>query len=124
LKCSRHEARSSPRPVLAEPKWAEKLTDADRRALLPLFWTHVNPYLRRFELNMKQPARPHSPALRRATYALARAALRGRRRPSGWVGIMRGMDETHELTEDEVNDLLSDDDRDAGGEDAEYKWVR
>lgn len=37
--------------VLADPKWAEKLTDADRRALSPLFWTHVNPY-GRFELDM------------------------------------------------------------------------
>ncbi|WP_326688616.1 MULTISPECIES: hypothetical protein [unclassified Streptomyces] len=27
------------------------LTDADRRALSPLFWTHVNPY-GRFELDM------------------------------------------------------------------------
>ncbi len=25
--------------VLADPKWAEQLTDADRRALSPLFWT-------------------------------------------------------------------------------------
>ncbi|GAA2271546.1 Tn3 family transposase [Kitasatospora sp. NPDC001175] len=37
--------------VLAEPKWAERLTEADRRALSPLFWTHVNPY-GRFELDM------------------------------------------------------------------------
>lgn len=37
--------------ILAEPKWADKLTDADRRALPPLFWTHVNPY-GRFELDM------------------------------------------------------------------------
>ncbi|WP_405691250.1 Tn3 family transposase [Streptomyces sp. NBC_00057] len=37
--------------VLADPKWADTLTDADRRALLPLFWTHVNPY-GRFELDM------------------------------------------------------------------------
>ncbi|MFC4501317.1 MULTISPECIES: Tn3 family transposase [Streptomyces] len=37
--------------ILAEPKWAEKLTDADRRALSPLFWTHVNPY-GGFELDM------------------------------------------------------------------------
>ncbi len=37
--------------VLADSKWAEKLTDADRRALSPLFWTHVNPY-GRFELDM------------------------------------------------------------------------
>ncbi|MFI6990600.1 hypothetical protein ACI2LC_37995 [Nonomuraea wenchangensis] len=28
-----------------------RLTDADRRALSPLFWTHVNPY-GRFELDM------------------------------------------------------------------------
>ncbi|WP_331746181.1 transposase (plasmid) [Streptomyces sp. NBC_00846] len=37
--------------VLADPKWADKLTAADRRALSPLFWTHVNPY-GRFELGM------------------------------------------------------------------------
>lgn len=28
-----------------------RVTDADRRALAPLFWTHVNPY-GRFELDM------------------------------------------------------------------------
>ena len=37
--------------VLADPKWAAPLTEADRRALSPLFWTHVNPY-GRFELDM------------------------------------------------------------------------
>ncbi|MEV5441000.1 Tn3 family transposase [Streptomyces sp. NPDC052644] len=37
--------------VLADPQWADTLTDADRRALSPLFWTHVNPY-GRFELDM------------------------------------------------------------------------
>lgn len=37
--------------LLADPKWADRLTEADRRALSPLFWTHVNPY-GRFELNM------------------------------------------------------------------------
>ncbi|MGW3969930.1 transposase [Streptomyces ardesiacus] len=37
--------------VLADKKWADMLTDADRRALSPLFWTHVNPY-GRFELDM------------------------------------------------------------------------
>jgi hypothetical protein len=37
--------------VLAEPEWAGKLTDADRRALSPLFWTHVNHY-GRFEFDM------------------------------------------------------------------------
>jgi hypothetical protein len=30
--------------VLAEPGWAERLTDGDRRGLSPLFWTHINPY--------------------------------------------------------------------------------
>lgn len=37
--------------VLAEERWQRRLTDADRRALSPLFWTHVNPY-GRFELDM------------------------------------------------------------------------
>ncbi|GAA1274656.1 hypothetical protein GCM10009646_71910 [Streptomyces aureus] len=37
--------------VLADEKWADMLTDADRRALSPLFWTHVNLY-GRFELDM------------------------------------------------------------------------
>lgn len=37
--------------VLADPKWADTLTEADRRALSPLFWTHVNPY-GRFEPDM------------------------------------------------------------------------
>ena len=30
--------------VLADPTWADLLTEDDRRALTPLFWTHVNPY--------------------------------------------------------------------------------
>jgi TnpA family transposase len=30
--------------VLDRPEWADRLTDEDRRALTPLFWTHVNPY--------------------------------------------------------------------------------
>ncbi|GAA3487652.1 Tn3 family transposase [Streptomyces cremeus] len=37
--------------ILSEGKWQKWLTDADRRALSPLFWTHVNPY-GRFELGM------------------------------------------------------------------------
>lgn len=39
--------------VLADPKWADTLTDADRRARSPLFWTHVNPY-GRFEPDMNR----------------------------------------------------------------------
>jgi Tn3 transposase DDE domain-containing protein len=37
--------------VLAEPDGAGRLEDHDRRALSPLFWTHVNPY-GRFRLDM------------------------------------------------------------------------
>ena len=37
--------------ILAEPEWASRMTDADRRALTPLFWTHVNLY-GRFDLDM------------------------------------------------------------------------
>jgi TnpA family transposase len=37
--------------VLRDPAWAVRLTPEDRRALSPLFWTHINPY-GRFFLNM------------------------------------------------------------------------
>lgn len=37
--------------ILAEPEWSGRMTDEDRRALSPLFWTHVNPY-GRFVLDM------------------------------------------------------------------------
>ncbi|MGW4824867.1 DUF4158 domain-containing protein [Streptomyces sp. NPDC004227] len=30
--------------VLADSKWAKKLTDEDRRGLTALFWSNVNPY--------------------------------------------------------------------------------
>ncbi|MFI7643194.1 Tn3 family transposase [Nonomuraea sp. NPDC049400] len=30
--------------VLKDPNWAERLSDADRRALSPLFWSHANLY--------------------------------------------------------------------------------
>ncbi|MEF9908172.1 hypothetical protein [Streptomyces sp. P9-A2] len=43
--------------VLVDPGWAERLTDADRRALSPLFWTHVDPY-GRFELDMNSRLEP------------------------------------------------------------------
>lgn len=29
--------------ILDDPVWAGRLTDADRRGLTPLFWSHVNP---------------------------------------------------------------------------------
>ncbi len=37
--------------VLADPAWAGRLTDADRRGLSALFWTHINLY-GRFELDL------------------------------------------------------------------------
>ncbi|WP_234326733.1 transposase [Streptomyces sp. NRRL S-337] len=30
--------------VLAEPVWAKKLTDEDRRGLTAMFWSNVHPY--------------------------------------------------------------------------------
>jgi hypothetical protein len=39
--------------VLAEPAWQKKLTDADRRGLSALFWTHLNLY-GKFELDMSK----------------------------------------------------------------------
>ncbi|MFB7998835.1 hypothetical protein ACFC4G_39165 [Streptomyces sp. NPDC056002] len=30
--------------ILAEPAWAKKLSDEDRRGLSALFWSNVNPY--------------------------------------------------------------------------------
>ncbi|MFG1849566.1 hypothetical protein [Micromonospora carbonacea] len=30
--------------ILADDDWSAQLTDADRRGLTPLFWTHVAPY--------------------------------------------------------------------------------
>ena len=37
--------------VLADPHWANRLTEDDLRALTPLIYAHVNPY-GRFELDM------------------------------------------------------------------------
>ncbi|MGW1659164.1 Tn3 family transposase [Streptomyces atratus] len=56
--------------VLAEPAWANKLSDEDRRGLTALFWSNVNPY-GTFRLDMSKrldlgPAaavpRPRTPA--------------------------------------------------------------
>jgi hypothetical protein len=30
--------------VLADPDWADRLTEADLRGLTPLFWSNINPY--------------------------------------------------------------------------------
>lgn len=37
--------------VLREPRWAKRLTEADRRGLSPLFWSHANLY-GRIEIDM------------------------------------------------------------------------
>ncbi|MFF6888947.1 Tn3 family transposase [Streptomyces sp. NPDC012421] len=47
--------------ILSEEEWQKRLTDADRRALSPLFWTHVNPY-GRFELDMNSHLALAAPA--------------------------------------------------------------
>jgi TnpA family transposase len=39
--------------ALAEPKWYDRMTEADWRALTPLFYLHINPY-GRFNLDMEQ----------------------------------------------------------------------
>jgi hypothetical protein len=39
--------------VLGEPKWIDRMTEADWRALTPLFYVHINPY-GRFNLDMEQ----------------------------------------------------------------------
>ncbi|WP_133899529.1 hypothetical protein [Streptomyces sp. KS 21] len=30
--------------MLADPEWADVLTDEGKRALTPLFWMHIQPY--------------------------------------------------------------------------------
>lgn len=39
--------------VVEDPAWSGRLTDADRRAITPLFWSNINPY-GRFELRMDE----------------------------------------------------------------------
>ena len=38
--------------VLAQPRWADRLTPRDQQAITPLIWDHVNPY-GRYELDME-----------------------------------------------------------------------
>jgi TnpA family transposase len=38
--------------LLAQPHWQSKFTPRDYAALTPLIWDHVNPYGRRFDLDM------------------------------------------------------------------------
>lgn len=55
--------------VLAEPAWAKKLSDEDRRGLTALFWSNINPYgtfrldmNERLDLPPAQVPRPRSSA--------------------------------------------------------------
>ncbi|MFD4862199.1 Tn3 family transposase [Streptomyces atratus] len=55
--------------VLAEPAWANKLSDEDRRGLTALFWSNVNPYgtfrldmSKRLDLGPAAVPRPRTPA--------------------------------------------------------------
>ncbi|MFI5690006.1 transposase [Streptomyces sp. NPDC051636] len=63
--------------VLAEPAWADRLTDEDRRALTALFWSNINPY-GTFRLDMDKRLDlilfPGVPGPRRAPDHAARTA--------------------------------------------------
>nr|WP_189862183.1 Tn3 family transposase [Streptomyces poonensis] len=55
--------------VLAEPKWAKKLSAEDRRGLTALFWSNINPYgtfrldmSKRLDLALAAVPRPRTPA--------------------------------------------------------------
>ncbi|MEV4503076.1 Tn3 family transposase [Streptomyces klenkii] len=65
--------------ALTDPKWADKLTNADRRTLSPLFWTHVNPY-GRFELDVNSRLDPD---------LSIRATVPGPRTPQGEAASIR-----------------------------------
>ncbi|MEV4020333.1 Tn3 family transposase [Nonomuraea angiospora] len=69
--------------VLAEPKWVERLGHADRRALSPLFWTHVNPY-GRFELDMSNRLDLHPAAVIPGQRADARQTAPSRESTGQW----------------------------------------
>ncbi|MCK2145287.1 transposase (plasmid) [Streptomyces sp. WAC00276] len=63
--------------VLAEPEWAARLSEEDRRALTALFWSNINPY-GTFRLDMDSrlelPLSAMLPGPRRAAGDAARLA--------------------------------------------------
>jgi hypothetical protein len=63
--------------VLAEPAWAKKLTDEDRRGLTALFWSNINPY-GTFRLDMDKRL-----DLLSATVPVPRRAADDAARPAG-----------------------------------------
>ncbi|MER5183960.1 Tn3 family transposase [Streptomyces sp. NPDC002896] len=104
--------------VLAEPAWAHKLTDEDRRGLTALFWSNINPY-GTFRLDMDKP---RTPPVRRRTWS---SPCCRRHPPARRDRHQRAMDNQRELTDDEANDLLDGGERDAGWDpNDEYEWGR
>jgi TnpA family transposase len=71
------------RRVLAEPAWGDRLTVEDRRALSPLFWSHVNPYgTFRLDMNRHLDLDPIAPGVERRGAEIAGEALSQKRAPS------------------------------------------
>jgi hypothetical protein len=73
--------------VVAEPKWADLLTDADPRALSPLFWTHV--IYGRLELDRGSRLDLHLAARKAAALLGRRLGIVSRRtaRPAEGFGV-------------------------------------
>jgi hypothetical protein len=67
-----------PAQGLAEPEWADLLTDADRRGLTPLFWSNINP--------LRHCLPRHGPPARARTPAYSRRASRRRIAPTLRLG--------------------------------------
>ena len=66
--------------VLAEPAWGDRLTVEDRRALSPLFWSHVNPYgTFRLDMNTHLDLDPIAPGVERRGAGIAGEALSQKR---------------------------------------------
>ncbi|MFI6744178.1 hypothetical protein ACIBI9_65940 [Nonomuraea sp. NPDC050451] len=60
--------------VLAEPAWAKKLADEDRRGRTALFWSNVNPYgTFRLDMNKRLDLRRTLPRRRTLADAAARS---------------------------------------------------
>jgi hypothetical protein len=58
--------------VLAEPTWAKRLSDENRRGLTALFWSNVNPYgTFRLDIDKRLNLRPASAVPRPRTSAEA-----------------------------------------------------
>jgi TnpA family transposase len=67
--------------IIADDEWAAQLTDADRRGLTPLFWTHVAPY---GEIKLDMTSRLASSRARGASWGRSTRSARAGPSPS-WV---------------------------------------